>query len=228
LNWHPGVALGGQYELGTALDDIQQGKWDFVVLQDDLNMEWPSRAAEFTEYARKFDQAIKQAGAETVLYMVYPYKDSNETTTKEIVAAYRKIGQGLGVKVAPVSLAFSRALKERPDLGLYAPDGQHPSWAGIYLEACVLYATIFERSPVGLTYRMSGRALGDWQVSSVFEQQVLLYLNGFDWQISEKDAADLQRIAWETVQEYTVLAPTDTSSPTPRPTPRPTVEIKRE
>jgi hypothetical protein len=174
LNWHPGVALGGHYELGTALDDIRQGKWDVVVLQDDLNMEWPGRAAEFTEYARKFDQAIKQAGAETVFYMVYPYKDIDETTTEGIVAAYRKIGQDLGVKVAPVSLAFSRALKERPDLNLYAPDGEHPNSAGIYLEACVLYATIFGRSPVGLT----------------------------DWHISEKDAADLQRIAWETVRDY--------------------------
>jgi hypothetical protein len=34
------------------------------------------------------------------------------------------------------------------------------------------------------------------------EQTALLYLDGADWQISEKDAADLQRIAWETVQDY--------------------------
>jgi hypothetical protein len=180
LNWHPGVALGGQYELGTALDDIRQGQWDAVVLQDDLNMDWPGRAAEFTEYGRKFAQAIKQAGAEPVFYMVYPYKDIDETTTKGIVAAYRKIGQDLGVKVAPVSLAFSRALKERPDLNLYAPDGGHPNWAGIYLEGCVLYAILFGRSPVGLPYRMQGQAP----------------------EISERDAADLQRIAWETVQDY--------------------------
>jgi hypothetical protein len=202
LNWHPGVALGGQYELGTALEDIRQGKWAVVVLQDDLNMDWPGRAAEFYEYGRKLDQAIKQAGAETVFYMVYPYKDSKETTTQEIAAAYSKIGQDLGAKVAPVSLAFSRSLRERPDLDLYARDGEHPSWAGIYLEGCVLYATLFGRSPAGLTYRMQGNAIGDWKVSSLFEQSALLYLDGANWQISEKDAADLQRIAWETVQDY--------------------------
>jgi hypothetical protein len=202
LNWHPGVAFGGQYELGDALEDIRQGKWDVVVLQDDLNMDWPGRAAEFTEYGRKFDQAIKQAGAETVFYMVYPYRGFKETTTQEIDAAYGKIGKDLGDKVAPVAVAFQRALKERPDLNLYAEDGEHPSWAGIYLEGCVLYATLFGRSPVGLTYRMQGTAPGDWQLSSGLEREALMYLDGANWEISEKDAADLQRIAWETVQEY--------------------------
>jgi hypothetical protein len=202
LNWHPGIAFGGQYELGTALEDIRQGQWDVVVLQDDLNMDWPGRAAEFYEYGRKFDQAIKQAGAETVFYMVYPYRDSKVTTTEEIAAAYSKIGKDLGDKVAPVALAFNRSLKERPDLDLYALDGEHPSWAGIYLEDCVLYATIFGRSPVGLPYRMQGLAPGDWQISSPLEQTALLYLDGANWQISEQDAADLQRIAWETVQDY--------------------------
>jgi hypothetical protein len=202
LNWHPGVAFGGQYELGDALEDIRQGKWDAVVLQDDLNMDWPGRAGEFTEYGRRFDQAIKEAGAETVFYMVYPYKDAKETTTEEIAAAYSKIGQDLGAKVAPVALAFSRALRERPDLNLYALDGEHPSWAGIYLEGCVLYATLFGRSPVGLTYRMQGTAPGDWQLSPGLEREALMYLDGANWEISEKDAADLQRIAWETVQDY--------------------------
>jgi hypothetical protein len=202
LNWWPGIAFGGQFELGTAVEDIRQGKWDAVVLQDDLNMDWPGRAGEFTEYGRKLDQAIKEAGAETVFYMVYPYRDSKETTTQGIDAAYSKIGKDLGDKVAPVALAFQRALKERHDLNLYAEDGEHPSWAGIYLEACVLYAILFGRSPVGLTYRMQGTAPGDWQLSPGLEREALMYLDGANWEISEKDAADLQRIAWETVQDF--------------------------
>jgi hypothetical protein len=53
------------------------------------------------------------------------------------------------VKVAPVGLAFASALKERPDFALYIEDG-HPTEAGTYLAACVLYATIFYKSPVGI------------------------------------------------------------------------------
>ena len=206
LNWHPSAALGAHYELGNALDDIRQGAWDVVVLEDNLGADWPARAGEFYEYGRKLDQAIKQAGAETVFTMVYPYKYGKETTAEEIAAAYGKIGQDLGARVAPVALAFRRSLQERPDLNLYAADGEHPSWAGIYLTGCVLYAVLFGRSPVGLTYRMQGKPASDWQMSETERYElnrVLAFdIRGSDWQISEKDAADLRRIAWETVQDY--------------------------
>jgi hypothetical protein len=206
LNWHPSASLGAHYELGNALDDIRQGNWDVVVLQDDLAADWPARAGEFTEYGRKLDQAIKQAGAEPVFTMVHPYQYEKETTTKEIAAAYGKVGQELGARVAPVALAFRRSLQERPDLDLYAADGKHASWAGIYLQGCVLYATITGRSPVGLTYRMQGKPPGDWQMSDSDKNALNLLLGftlrGAHWEISEEDAADLQRIAWETVQDY--------------------------
>jgi hypothetical protein len=204
LDWYPSAALGAHYELGTALDDIRQGKWDVVVLEDDLQADWPARAAEFAEYGRRFDEAIKESGAETVFTMVQPYRNGNKTATEETAAAYGKIGQDLRVKVAPVGLAFRRALQERPDLNLYAADGKQTSWAGTYLEGCVLYATIFGRSPVGLTYRMQGEPTLDWPLSEA-ERYALAVLGfnvrGTNSELSEKDAADLQRIAWETVQD---------------------------
>jgi hypothetical protein len=206
VNWHPTASLGVHYELGDALDDIRQGTWDVVVLEDDLHADWPARAAEFADYGPKFDQAIKQAGAETVFTMVQPYENEVDATTEEIAAAYGKIGQDLGDKVAPVGLAFRRALRERPDLKLYFSDLKHPSPVGIYLTGCVLYATIFGRSPVGLTYRMQGEPTQEWQRSEGGRYILARFLGfdipGADWEISEKDAADLQRIAWETVQDY--------------------------
>ena len=53
----------------------------------------------------------------------------------------------------------------------------HGNNYGNYLAACVLYATIFDRSPVGLSDRMLGM-------------------------ISDEDAAFLQKVAWDTVTEY--------------------------
>ena len=52
----------------------------------------------------------------------------------------------------------------------------HPSIHGTYLAVNVVYATVFGESPVGLAY-------------------VPEY-------ITEEEAAFLQRIAWETVEEY--------------------------
>jgi len=42
-------------------------------------------------------------------------------------------------------------LRLDPSIALWQADGSHPSEAGTYLAACVLYARLFHRSPVGLS-----------------------------------------------------------------------------
>ena len=76
-------------------------------------------------------------------------------TTQSLATSYYAAGNRFGVKVAPVGLAFALALQERPELALYASDG-HPTVRGTYLAACVFYATLFGKSPVGITYAPSG------------------------------------------------------------------------
>ena len=85
--------------------------------------------------------------------------------------------------VAADGLAWQRAMEERPELDMYYKDKLHPSVYAHYLAACVVYATVFGESPAGLTYLPS---------------------KGFGIKITEEEAAFLQRIAWETVQEYQV------------------------
>jgi hypothetical protein len=46
------------------------------------------------------------------------------------------------------------ATPEHPDL--YDTDGSHPSLAGSYLAACVLFATLFGESPVGIASEAAG------------------------------------------------------------------------
>ena len=83
---------------------------------------------------------------------------------------------GLGASVAPVGVAMEKALAERPDLEMISSDALHPSPAGTYLAAATIYATLFDRSPEGLDFTASA--------------------------VEPEDAAFLQRIAWETVQEW--------------------------
>ena len=68
---------------------------------------------------------------------------------------------------------------ERPELDLYRLDGIHPSIHGTYLAIDVVYATVFGKRPIGLAHLP--RVIGG---------------------MSEEDADFLQRIVWETVQEY--------------------------
>jgi hypothetical protein len=49
-------------------------------------------------------------------------------------------------------VAWEQAHLRQPDLGLWSWDGTHPSTAGSYLDACVFYAALTGRSPVGNPY----------------------------------------------------------------------------
>jgi hypothetical protein len=64
---------------------------------------------------------------------------------------YGAIGAELGVTVAPAGQAWQTVLREDPAIALWQADGSHPSAAGTYLAACVLYTRIFGATPVGIS-----------------------------------------------------------------------------
>ncbi|MGA7160968.1 MAG: DUF4886 domain-containing protein [Bacteroidota bacterium] len=151
------IALGG-YTLekhwtgGNALQKIRDGKWDFVVLQEQSQAPVLNQQ-KFYQFARMFDEEIRRSGARTILLMTWERPDSKNwgVTTDGLAAAFTAIGKELNVKVAPAGLAFARSLQANPDLTLCSPDG-HPTVEGTYLAACVLYRKIFELNPVGNPY----------------------------------------------------------------------------
>jgi len=155
------VAIGGytleqHWNNSTTRQTLGQGGWNSVVLQEQSQTPIFD-AAKFRRFAGEFDRQIKAIGGKTVLLMTWERPDSVAlgVTTQTLANAYTAIGTELGAKVAPAGLAFARALSEKPDLFLNSFDG-HPSIYGTYLAACVLYGTIFERSPVGNSYTDEG------------------------------------------------------------------------
>lgn len=78
--------------------------------------------------------------------------------------------------------AWCQALALSPGLSLHVEDRSHPNLLGSYPAACVFYATLFGRTPVGLsnTFRLSGG------VAAVIDKDM---------------AALLQQVAWASVQE---------------------------
>jgi hypothetical protein len=156
---------------------IAEGDYDVVVLQDGL----PNASVEsFHEYTRLFVEEIRATGANPMLFMTW---ERQKFSTEEIAQAHEDIAQELNIEIAPIGLAWKRAIEERPELDMYRLDKLHPSIHGSYLAVNVFYAILFEKSPVGLTYLASHPDLPDDVVT-------------------EEQSAFLQRIAWETVQEY--------------------------
>ncbi len=167
-----GNTLEQHWNDGNALQTIRQGGWNYVVLQEQSQTPIFNRA-KFFEYANKFNGEVLKNKGKTILLMTWERPDSvrSGVTTDNLASAYTTVGSQLGVLVAPAGLAFQRSLRERSDLALFVQDG-HPTISGMYLAACVLYATIFRASPVGNVYA--------------------------DANISPEDTDYLQRIAAET------------------------------
>jgi hypothetical protein len=81
-------------------------------------------------------------------------------TQKAITEAYTHIAREINSIVAPVGLAWERAVKETPELTLYHEDQSHPGPAGTYLAASVFYAIFYGKSPEGLTGRTFSTEFG--------------------------------------------------------------------
>lgn len=154
---------------------VASDNWDVVVLQGHSTVaEMKFASEQFKKTARRFDEVIRARGAQTAFFMTWAYTGRPEMTVP-LSAHYTEIGNELGALVVPVGLAFERATDTHPDIALRHADRRHPTRAGSYLAACVFYAALFQRSPVGLAY---------------------------DAGLSSDNAAALQAIAWSTTNGY--------------------------
>ena len=119
-----GASLKVMWEKTRARTVIAEGAYDVVVLQEDIP---ETNVESFYKYARKFDSTIRRSGAQAVFFMAWPYKRLGWIAMKEIARAHRTIGAQLGARIAPVGIAWERAMKERPGVNMYAKDREHPS-----------------------------------------------------------------------------------------------------
>ena len=116
------------------------------------------RAQQMDPAARTLHSLITAAGARTLLFMTAGYEhgngwgDSYQAMQLRLYQGYAAVGSEIGADVVPVGVAWQDAHLRQPDLGLWSWDGTHPSTAGSYLDACMFYAALTGRSPVGNPY----------------------------------------------------------------------------
>ncbi len=161
-----GVSLEGHWRNPDTRGRIAAGGWDCVVLQERSGgtLEDPEG---FLRHARLLDADIRGAGARTVFFMTWARRN-RPGELAVIAAAYRRAADACGAVLAPVGLAWQRALAEDPKCRLYHPDGRHAAPAGAYLTACVFFTLLCGASPVGLPGRI--HAQGKLRVDLTPEQ----------------------------------------------------------
>lgn len=143
-----GASLRMHWNKGEAQQAMQQTRYDYVVLQEQstLPLKNPQR---MHENMRLFDQAIKDSGAKTALYLTWARQNAPETQAA-MTTAFTTIGTELGATIIPVGVAWEQFLREHKQPVLHDKDQSHPTLAGSYLAACVFFAVLFGENPVGI------------------------------------------------------------------------------
>ncbi|MBE5977717.1 MAG: hypothetical protein E7249_01110 [Paenibacillaceae bacterium] len=153
-------------EVGSQVyDALENYTWDYVILQEQSGI---ATMGEETMYsaARTLDSLIRQAQGEPVFFMTWAfkegisidllaglkYRESRDEMQTEIASHYISIAKELNAMLAPAGIAFMRCTSQFPEIELWDEDENHPSPAGTYLSACVLYNVLYDQSPEGLPY----------------------------------------------------------------------------
>ena len=144
----PDFALVDHWEHGLALRAIREGDWDLVVLQQGPSSIEINRDS-LRLMARRFNQEIAKKSARTGLYSVWPSRSRQEDFPRAI-DSYRLAAEDVDGWLFPVASAWLAAWRRDPAIPLYSADGLHPSPAGSYLAALVIYQKVVNHSAAGL------------------------------------------------------------------------------
>ena len=157
-----GAFLYDHWKQGQALAMLREKHPNFLVLQGQSTEPLSARES-FSRCAALFKTEADRSGATTVMFATWA-RPANDPYYKQptsggspaamqagLDSAYATVAKDIGARLAPVGVAFERAQRDSPTIRLL--DGtQHPSPAGTYLAAAVLFRTMFNGSPVDSKY----------------------------------------------------------------------------
>jgi hypothetical protein len=183
--------------------------WDLVVLQsyrDDVD----GRQSKFVEFVPKFAELIKAQGGRTVLYETTPLTQNERplTTTpdsqpiREKEAVIAGLAKRVDAVVVPMSTVALHCQTVRPDLTLRYVNDTHLNKTMAFLTACTFYAALCDRSPQGLPVD----TVTDTKPLDAKHPDLDMDGNSLTQKFSAKDAADLQRIAWDGLKQFSEQA----------------------
>lgn len=153
-------------EVGAQVyDALKNYDWDYVILQEQSGISTIGAEEHMYPAARSLNSMIREANGESVFLMTWAYKEgfslpllglefknTREEMQTQMAQNYSGIAAELDALLAPAGIAFMRCSANYPEIELWDEDGNHPSKAGTYLAACVLYQVLYDQSPGELGY----------------------------------------------------------------------------
>lgn len=166
----PGGCTFNGHCTNQSMQMIQQGGWDFVVLQaQSQEPSFPDGQfqAQTLPYGLQLAAAVYQYNpdGEAMFYMTWGRKDGDsynaqffpplgtyEGMDSLLYLRYMMMKEQGDASVCPVGRVWHYIRHNYPEIELYSGDGSHPSMAGSYAAACSFYTMIFKSTPLDITY----------------------------------------------------------------------------
>lgn len=122
-------------------DALARDTFDVVIMQQGPSS-LPENQVHLREWAERWAEPIREAGAEPAMYMVWP--DATRRFAFEAVSdAYTGAADAVDGMLFPVGRAWLEAWDIDSGLALYGPDAFHPSGLGTYLAALVMLDRLY-------------------------------------------------------------------------------------
>ncbi len=182
---------------------INQGNWDFVVLQEQSQLpSFPIGQVQISvyPYARLLDSLItlNNPCAETIFYMTWgrEFGDASNCSSWPPVCTYEGMDSLLRLRylemafnnnsiVSPVGAVWNHIRQTYPNIELYQIDESHPSNQGSYAAACCFYASIFRKDPTTVTFDFGIHPPNAGRIRQAAKE--IVFNNMTDWFIGTYD-----------------------------------------
>lgn len=157
----------------TTLAKINQGTWDFVILQEQSqrpSFPLSQVQADVFPYAKILDSLIHVANpcTKTMFYMTWGRKNGDASNCANFppLCTYQGMDSLLRLRytmmandnealLSPVGAVWRQLRKNNPTIELYQTDESHPSAAGSYAAAACFYTALFRKNPENVAYDYS-------------------------------------------------------------------------
>ena len=176
------------WETPEVMKRLRQEQWDIVIIAGNVN-DMANPAKVNLEYGKKLDNECKKRNIRVLEYLAWPWVQvsgsGDELFEKRMKAQdafnqpFIQLAKETGTTLVPCGPGLVNVIrKDRKFMAEFHYGDVHVSLLGSYFTACVIFATIYDKSPEGLP--------------SVFQE----------YKIDKETARILQVTAWETVQEW--------------------------
>ncbi len=143
---HGGKSLQFHYTETPAPELIREGGFDFVVLQEQSNVQLEQPEL-LTEYARKFHEIILKSGARTILYAHPGQCHTADAQLTQILTTFDKLANELDATLVPACETLRLCIATRSELTFRNHDGVHLGMYGGYAVATTFHTVFTGKAP---------------------------------------------------------------------------------